>query len=518
MTAFLYPLNYLLKPKGRPERFRITSKKHWMKDGAALLGLGQNPWTPRFQDDSKFENHGTLTNMSFPPTATSGWGWDNTLKRPVLGHGPTYTTIEYVTCGTGLIVNPDAAVSVHLWLKYRNANWATANQRVFISRLDANNCLQICGDGNSDTNNTTPVFTVSVKKAGAETVYHSAQVAIDTWYSLLFTWNGSSGILYLNGVPSSSAIGSTGFGVGTTSNLCLGARYTDSGTGFRGFSSDLGIWNRVIPESMATRLADPAWSIDYGGLIEPIWPRVFAAAVAPSGNNYSDSCSASATAAVVPADTSARKDALVAAATASVVPADVQARTEALSVAANASVSPADAQAHSEALTAAATASVIPEDTSAQRDALSASAFASIAPADHAAFVDACSASANASVVGADTQASIDTEFAVASASVSLHESSVCDRLIAAALGTVDISESFAHEGEYTDTCSAKGSASIVATDRLAAVDVLQTSATASLVQADHAALSDSLSVHALSTVTIREPGRGSPIWYYLGV
>jgi hypothetical protein len=43
--------------------------------------------------------------------------------------------------------------------------------------------------------------------------------------------------------------------------------------------ADLMVHKGVLPGGLILQLADPAWSIDYGGLILPVWQRVFAAAV-----------------------------------------------------------------------------------------------------------------------------------------------------------------------------------------------------------------------------------------------
>jgi len=64
----------------RPPEFDLNLDCNFVR-GLAFAGLGRFSKTLRFHDSSPYGNHGTLTNMAVPATATSGWAWDNYLRR-----------------------------------------------------------------------------------------------------------------------------------------------------------------------------------------------------------------------------------------------------------------------------------------------------------------------------------------------------------------------------------------------------------------------------------------------------
>ena len=70
-------------PDGRPERFSMNGG-HPLAQGLVFAGLGELPNSTYFHDSSLYRNSGTLTNMAVPATATSGWAWDNYLRRMVM--------------------------------------------------------------------------------------------------------------------------------------------------------------------------------------------------------------------------------------------------------------------------------------------------------------------------------------------------------------------------------------------------------------------------------------------------
>jgi hypothetical protein len=67
----------------RPPQFSINHG-HPLAQGLVFAGLGRHPDSTYYHDSSHYCNHGLLTNMDVPATATSGWAWDSLLGRWVL--------------------------------------------------------------------------------------------------------------------------------------------------------------------------------------------------------------------------------------------------------------------------------------------------------------------------------------------------------------------------------------------------------------------------------------------------
>lgn len=102
----------------RPEYFRINPD--WpLAESCVFAGLGRFPGGLRYDDAMESlwgnGNHGTLTNMAIPATATSGWQWDNHLRRMVLAYDGSS---DYVLVPYSAIALPYTVIA---WMKINTA-------------------------------------------------------------------------------------------------------------------------------------------------------------------------------------------------------------------------------------------------------------------------------------------------------------------------------------------------------------------------------------------------------------
>jgi hypothetical protein len=237
-----------------------------MAKDAVFLGLGRHVDSTYYHDDSLYHNNGTLTGFPNPPTGiTSGWGWDNTLKKPVLNCDGTddECLLPTINLGTTYTISAWLKISSGVRTLFGDVNLATR----YGFYVDATNWYH--------------------------SVYDTSQRYVVVTHGGAF-WNAWTNFSLVRRETSVSFF-TNGNQVGATQTLSANAaqwfnqisRIGNGGLGkFAGSLSDPILLTRALSPSELKLLADPAYSIDYGGLILPVWQRVYAPAVAapPTGN------------------------------------------------------------------------------------------------------------------------------------------------------------------------------------------------------------------------------------------
>jgi hypothetical protein len=244
----------------RPDSFTLD-RDNSLYTGLVFAGLGCHPNSKEFFDSCGDQNygagnHGTLTNMAIPATATSGWQWNNYLRRNVL----RFNGVDnYIALNAGQLPNhTSAAWSMSLWVKL---NYVTY-EGLFIT------------DGQGLSVYSSNTWALSAGSVGALRRYSAPAPAVDIWSHLLGTWNGSTKLLFINGV------------VGTehaTDNMAVDGTYNIGRSSYpsytNGIISDPITWNRVLSTSEIAQLADPS-NFMLSGMLLPPRRRSFATAVA----------------------------------------------------------------------------------------------------------------------------------------------------------------------------------------------------------------------------------------------
>ncbi len=263
----------------RPELWQVSARHPWVRDRSIIFfGGGNAPGGLWYCDSARpgnlNGNHGTLTNMAVPATATSGWTWIPQLGRFGTVHDGTN---DFVDCGTGLgkplnwtiavFVNPIAIQAAGIMFssdaagttKYTWGIYASpSNLRIHVSSGVGAQIAQIVGE------------------------YTAANWPIGSQTHIAATVDGSFIRYYRNGTLIGSPVAQTAAMGGTPYGFSLGRYGAYDGLYWQGGLSDAGLWNRVLSPAEINTLANPS-DPSLGGLIEPVWQRVYATAVA-AGN------------------------------------------------------------------------------------------------------------------------------------------------------------------------------------------------------------------------------------------
>jgi hypothetical protein len=231
---------------------------HSLADGLCFFGGGRHPGSKYFHDSSLYNNHGTLTAMT-PATA---WVWDSYLNRYAVDFDGSN---DYMVAPRPPSLKSATPWTVSMWAKFAGTPalknmWALsdgANQLGICYWSDAFNGLIIRAGTNTDN-----------------TAQPASDPTITNLHHWVFTWNGNittQATIWIDGITNSQNI-STVLG-----DYDSNAFYLSRGLGDAYQApmrvADLLIWNRVLSPAWFPKLADPAWSVDYGGLIRG--PRLF---------------------------------------------------------------------------------------------------------------------------------------------------------------------------------------------------------------------------------------------------
>lgn len=251
-------------PSGRPDRV-ILNGGHPLAAGLVFAGLGELPLSTYYHDSSFYHKNGTLTNMAVPATATSGWVWDNFLRRWVLAFDRA-AVADYVDVSSLVFPTGTGPFTIFGWLKPTNlvgAEWLSTN-------TGANNgmafYLSLTPNKMSFYNYNTFVETVTASSltAGAWNAIGVVRTTVAQ--------------LFLGGVADGSSQTCTS-NFGAPSGFLISTRWSDHALGILGSTTDILGWNRALSASDMVALADPS-NVMLSGLLLPPRRRLFAAAVA----------------------------------------------------------------------------------------------------------------------------------------------------------------------------------------------------------------------------------------------
>jgi hypothetical protein len=267
----------------RPDSFELR-KDHPLARGLVFAGLGRTSRSLTYRDSSGRGNHGLLTNMDVPATATSGWAWDNFLGRWVTNH----ITDDYITMGGGrfpfLKTTPFSGCS---WIK------TTANTGAIVSNWNFNiTAGWNWSVGEFANGKLSLLFTSSggTNYFGADT---SNSVNTGAWTHVGFTYDGSAtaaGIkLFINGAIAATSphtLGTRDPGTLVDTAFLVGSRRGNNNLAvlFSGGLTDELIFNRALSDVEIQPLRDPS-NVMLSGLLLPPRRRSFkASAAAPATN------------------------------------------------------------------------------------------------------------------------------------------------------------------------------------------------------------------------------------------
>jgi len=255
--------------KQRPESFYINNQ-HPLACGLRFAGLGRTRGSLTYRDESPYRNHGTLTGMAIPATATSGWQYVPQLGR--MGTAFDGSDDEITAIIPQISVS---SFSAAFW------GWWDGLDIVVVLR----DSTTVVGTGTFfPLNSTTVQYRVggtSLDSGSAFNLYNSA------WHHWTLTGIGTTASLYVDGKLLHSGSGGTGAFINPW-------HFGRNGGGVeysKLLGSDLVFWNRPLSPSEINILANPSDPM-LGGLLEPLWPRVFAAAVAGGNRRRRVICTA----------------------------------------------------------------------------------------------------------------------------------------------------------------------------------------------------------------------------------
>lgn len=180
--------------------------------------------------DSNPPNHGILTNMANPPTATSGWGGQ------ALRLDGTDDDI-LLDSATQLAFSGNVDFTISGWMKTSTAayptndsalagKWATTGYMVY---FPSNGTIRLYSDGYRYTP------TATYPNDGK-------------WHFVVGTKKGSSGQIYVDGVPSGMTNVSFSATITNkpTTKFEIGSYGNNNGSNFNGFIDDVRVYNRAL--------------------------------------------------------------------------------------------------------------------------------------------------------------------------------------------------------------------------------------------------------------------------------
>ena len=247
----------------RPENFTINPQVD-LGRGLMFFGGGACPGSAKLIDSSGLGNNATLTNMAIPATATSGWQWDNFLRRWVLAFDGSNDYVQAVG-------NNSTAFTAACWVKIAAT---TTTTQIYLEYSASNNLRYGLGSYAGGY-----PFVPRLNVGSPYKVASSSTFVTGKWYHFAGTSDGSNYAMYINGV-SVAITGSSTSSCDTASVLRIGQGCSTASNYSNSSIGDPCIWNRVLSPYEIAQEADPVWSIMKGGLILPPRRRSYAAAVA----------------------------------------------------------------------------------------------------------------------------------------------------------------------------------------------------------------------------------------------
>lgn len=189
-------------------------------------------------DSSGYGNHGTLTNMAFPPTTASGW---NPGKD---GVGLAFDgSSDYVDCGNDASLNLTDAITIEVRAKLAATTFTDGRGRIVFKYESAGSyCLEMLNGGiwRSSSRYTTN---------GWKTITGGTTLALGIWYQLVFVYSGTEIRLYLNGNSDATPIALIDTLGSNNDKVWIGANGDDTSQLFNGLIDSVKIYNRALSAS-----------------------------------------------------------------------------------------------------------------------------------------------------------------------------------------------------------------------------------------------------------------------------
>lgn len=161
-------------------------------------------------------------------------------------------------------------LSFSFWIKHESFYTSLGGGMSILSKDDSNQRQYTVSTRNNDGSGEARKIRFSVFSSlttNARDEYETTtQISVDTWYHVVFTFNGAStGIIYLNGTSDYSQITSTFSGSiqDGTSRFELGSGGWGGQTYFDGIIDEVGIWSRDLTSAEVTQLYNSGTPLPY---------------------------------------------------------------------------------------------------------------------------------------------------------------------------------------------------------------------------------------------------------------
>jgi hypothetical protein len=249
---------------GRPDYFDVDGD-HPFADGLKFLGAGRFPESKYFHDSSLYGNHGTLTTMSVPATATSGWVWDSFLGRWAIRYDEINDYIQLP------VLNGGNSFSVVAWCNIMSS----VASRIYIFSGSSAEATSLEGFLNPSSGLQTFLLNGNyINHDWGDTASIQGWHVFSWIYTGVRVWLGRDGVFVDKGA------------FATTPNWTyaqhIGCSGTHSGL-FGGQISDYLISSPALSTTVISQIAEPSNTTLSGLLLRPA-RRIFAAAAAATGN------------------------------------------------------------------------------------------------------------------------------------------------------------------------------------------------------------------------------------------
>jgi len=252
--------------KQRPPDCRLTPNPHHpLRKGLVFLGGVRWPGSRRYDDASGLHNHGTCTNMDFPPTSTSGWAWSGELGRAVTSYLAASSTHVAATAS-----NVPDAISISVWINSKAVNvW----EGFFCASKNGMNDI----DHGFNVNRYSASADIGFDARGGGGIYVGFMPT--GWFHLAGVASTAGVAVYINGVKRGE--GGSRTGPFQLERIAVGSRYVGAYNYFcTAQIADPMIWSRVLSPAEICALADPAATM-FGGLLLPPRRVLFAGTGVP---------------------------------------------------------------------------------------------------------------------------------------------------------------------------------------------------------------------------------------------
>jgi hypothetical protein len=235
--------------------FPFTTHANTLTKSANNLGLvGYWPFnegtTTIATDFSGNRNSGVLTNISAPSTATSGWTSGKSGKALRLDGSN-----DFVAVGDKASLKLSGnSITISAWVRHESDTFKT--WEAIATKGDGTYRLTLCGDGLGCSGGVQNGFYFALNAASV--ISFSSVVVPQTgrWYHVAVTYDGTTAIMYINGVRSASDTGSDTIANDTTS-FYIGENSGSLGRQWTGTIDEVRVYNRALSSAEVVNLANP---------------------------------------------------------------------------------------------------------------------------------------------------------------------------------------------------------------------------------------------------------------------